>query len=286
MSVLLNEFERQFCRGIDLEAQCEPPPRRRALTVSNSRALYRGLMPNCRDRYMGGYALYVALTQPFTFALGASMPREAHVAVAQPYTLHSVDAPNAPILCVLIEQETVESSTLPQLLRGEGMAHGEGVSLQLSRAFASLPQFFNLEQDQAASDVLDIAMFGSALPHRDFSPRVRATISKVVEKPAEPHSAESCAAAVNLSTSRFLHLFKEQVDTPFRRFKAWKRARKMLAMSQWCGNLTDMALNSGYADSSHFSHSIRDTFGFSPSTIVRSLQSRPALHGSASPGRA
>ena len=80
-------------------------------------------------------------------------------------------------------------------------------------------------------------------------------------------SAAMCGAAVGLSTSRFLHLFKENTGIPFRSLRMWKRARRFLDHANREDSLTDVALGLGYPDSSHFSHSIRASFGLQPRAI-------------------
>jgi AraC-like DNA-binding protein len=81
-------------------------------------------------------------------------------------------------------------------------------------------------------------------------------------------AAKECAALVNLSFSRFLHLFKEEVGIPFRNLRTWKRARSLLHYVHTSDNLTHVALDIGYPDSTHFSHSIRQVYGLKPKDIM------------------
>ena len=80
-------------------------------------------------------------------------------------------------------------------------------------------------------------------------------------------TAADCAASVNLSPSRFLHLFKEQTGISFRAFRAWKRARHLLHFVNEDINLAHLAQDIGYPDSTHFSHSIRRFYGLQPRAI-------------------
>ena len=47
----------------------------------------------------------------------------------------------------------------------------------------------------------------------------------------------------------------------------WKRARSLLQYVNLDANLTDVALEVGYPDASHFSHSIRQIYGLKPKDI-------------------
>jgi methylphosphotriester-DNA--protein-cysteine methyltransferase len=87
-------------------------------------------------------------------------------------------------------------------------------------------------------------------------------------QPCEQFFAAECARITGLSFSRFVHLFKEQIGMTFRAFCAWKRARAVLPYVTSTCNLTDLALQVGYPDSTHFSHSIRRIYGLRPRDIV------------------
>jgi len=82
---------------------------------------------------------------------------------------------------------------------------------------------------------------------------------------------------VALSFSRFLHLFKQETGLTFRAFRAWKRARSLLRHVHQSTTLTDIALDTGYPDSTHFSHSIRQVYGLRPSDILAGSR-RLAVH--------
>jgi AraC-like DNA-binding protein len=80
-------------------------------------------------------------------------------------------------------------------------------------------------------------------------------------------TATACAAQAGLSTSRFLHLFKQETGISFRAFRAWKRARHLLHFANQDLNLAHLAQDIGYPDSTHFSHSIRRFYGLKPRAI-------------------
>jgi methylphosphotriester-DNA--protein-cysteine methyltransferase len=80
--------------------------------------------------------------------------------------------------------------------------------------------------------------------------------------------ATQCAAEANLSPSRFLHLFKSEVGVSFRNYRAWQRARGLLEAVTRGDSLTEIALDFGYPDSTHFSHSIRQIYGRTPRSIL------------------
>jgi AraC-like DNA-binding protein len=80
--------------------------------------------------------------------------------------------------------------------------------------------------------------------------------------------AEALAAALGLSTSRFLHLFAAQTQTSLRRYRSWCRmalAARALAAG---ADLTRAAADAGFATPSHFSAAFRRMFGLSPGRLL------------------
>jgi AraC-like DNA-binding protein len=102
-------------------------------------------------------------------------------------------------------------------------------------------------------------------------PRVQSAIDLICDEPDRNFSQEYLADRASLSPSRFLHLFKQHTDVPYRRFRAWKRLLLALENLNATDNMTIAALNAGFADSTHFSHSFRDTFGVNPAYVFRGI---------------
>jgi AraC-like DNA-binding protein len=81
-------------------------------------------------------------------------------------------------------------------------------------------------------------------------------------------SLEAVAKAVFLSSSRFAHLFTEQVGLPFRRYLLWRRlTRAMLAVGRG-HTLSSSAHACGFADSAHLTRTCYQMFGLPPSLLL------------------
>ena len=113
----------------------------------------------------------------------------------------------------------------------------------------------------------DLLFWGQALLSRQLDARIAQVLARIQDNPCTQATAQACANAVHLSFSRFLHLFKQEVGAPFRSFRTWKRARSLLHHVNREQHLVHVALDIGYPDSTHFSHSIRQTFGLKPRDI-------------------
>ncbi len=80
------------------------------------------------------------------------------------------------------------------------------------------------------------------------------------------------ADAAGISEGRLIHLFKEQIGIPIRRYLLWLRI--LHAIGNLFGNvsLTTAAHNAGFADSAHFTRTFRRTFGITPSQLFKNSQ--------------
>lgn len=72
----------------------------------------------------------------------------------------------------------------------------------------------------------------------------------------------------HLSSSRFQHLFKEVTGQTYRRAQLWNKITNALPL---LGKypLTEIAHQSGFADSAHFSRTFKENFGFSPRELLK-----------------
>ena len=90
--------------------------------------------------------------------------------------------------------------------------------------------------------------------------------------PDRNYSQEELGATLGLSPSRVLHLFSAEMGVPYRRFRMWKRLMLSFELLHAQDNMTVAAMEAGFADATHFSHSFRDTFGVNPAPVFRRIE--------------
>ena len=116
-------------------------------------------------------------------------------------------------------------------------------------------------------------LLGSGLDEQDIlDPRIQKIVELISNEPDRNYSQGELALALGLSPSRLLHLFTEQIGVPYRRFRMWKRLMLSFALLHGQDNMTLAALDSGFADATHFSHAFRDTFGVNPAPVFRKIE--------------
>ena len=97
--------------------------------------------------------------------------------------------------------------------------------------------------------------------------RILDAVRRMRAEPSEPHALSELCKRAGLSSSRFLHLFKDVTGVPLRRYRIWNRigaAARAVARGE---TLTDAAHGAGFSSSAHFSTAFRDMFGMMPSEL-------------------
>jgi AraC-like DNA-binding protein len=247
---------------------------RRLMLLAPHRSFYRGQLPEATNRSFGGFLVYVALDLPFLLKRGGGVWETCEMAIFAPNHAHSLRGRSGFIAQVLLEQEDIVHENLPRwMTSGNGAVYDPELIAHWRRVCDSVgcaDESINVEQ-------LVESLCGHTLLQRILDSRIAQVVHSIQTQSGAHHSAEDCANLVGLSLSRFLHLFRQEVGVSFRRFRAWKRARGLLARIAQGGNLTHLALDSGYADSSHFSHSIRGVYGVTPRELVAAARHMPTV---------
>lgn len=97
--------------------------------------------------------------------------------------------------------------------------------------------------------------------------RIRRAMGALLADPASSRGAADLAREVNLSTSRFLHLFSATAGTSFRRYRLWARMLRVAVALDQGMNLTAAAAEAGFSSSNHFSDAFHAMFGLTASAL-------------------
>ena len=250
-----------------------------SMIVTPHRLVYSGLLgaPSCRTH--GATTVYVAHETPFEISIDGAPRERAWLAVVPPKRSHEIASSDRLMRDILIEPESARGAEF-------GCGPALTVASRSDPAYVHLRQAFDTwlagrDFTNASTGDLDRFFFGRALAPCELDPRIRRVVNRIRSQPHEQVSAVACAQLSGLSFSRFVHLFKQEIGMTFRAFCAWKRARAVLPSMTGPCNLTQLALEAGYPDSTHFSHSIRRIFGLRPRDILAGSR-RLALHCSGS----
>jgi len=95
-------------------------------------------------------------------------------------------------------------------------------------------------------------------------PRICEALASLRQLPENKGSVQDIARSVGISESRLMHLFKEQVGIPIRRYLLWRRLMVAIDSVRAGQSLTTAAHGAGFADSAHLSRTFRQMFGMTP----------------------
>lgn len=238
----------------------------RSMWIDPDRLFYAGLLGAPSVRGLGAYVVYVSARTPFSIAIGDGAWRTTELAVTAPYAAHKISSSDRMVYQILVEPETVDSEGLPDYMgKSCGVIDAPQLVARMRGACESIQA--NGYGTSAAEFDFDRCFFDRCLPPRRITGPIAEIVRRIKDGPTNSNSANDCADAAHLSLSRFLHRFKQEVGVSFRNFRTWRRARNLMHFVQQDHNLANLALEIGYPDSTHFSHSVRKIYGLRPRDI-------------------
>ncbi len=238
------------------------------MLIGRDRIFYSGLVGNSmKSRCGGAVNVYVATGDHLDIKIGDGPWEPRRIVALPPYTPHRLRTPSGFIVTICLEPETIDQSAIDTFI---AHINGKPEDARLIGRILAARREVTLIRDMGGFSTRE---FDQYFLRRMFQPRnVDGRIRRVFDMLMDDLrdnaiSANTCAEEIGLSASRFLHLFKDNTNIPFRSQRMWKRARRFLDHANREESLTDVALDLGYPDSSHFSHSIRASYGLQPRSI-------------------
>lgn len=243
------------------------------LLIGQERLFYSGLIGNSmRARRLGGFAVYVSPDDRFEISIEGGPWQKREIVALMPFTEHRLRCDSDRIFNVMIESETVAREDLRMLIhRADDGEEAAALARQVRAAHLELMRM--PDAGGFSTRQFDEHFLRLSLGPRPFCTRIAKVLrTDWVDPDSHLVSASDHADRLGISTSRFLHLFKASTGIAFRSYRMWKRARRFLDHASANSSLTNVAMDLGYPDSSHFSHSIRLTYGLQPRSIRRGSQ--------------
>ena len=231
----------------------------RVMLITRDRIAFCGPFGLPSSRCLGAWTFYLSPDHPFEIHEQGQVGRSTTFALVPPWVAHRVVPTGRDLAVLLVEPDSVDTEAMRIRLTGSPEAQ--------QRTALAIRDGFRKDSTQAVD--FDGHFFGGALPRRRLDRRIRRVIDLIAAPETAHLSAEQCASQVFLSSSRFMHLFSEQTQTTFRRLRGWKRARRFLTMLASDSKLVDVALDAGYADSTHLSRCVRSCYGYTPATMCQ-----------------
>lgn len=142
------------------------------------------------------------------------------------------------------------------------------------------PGAFDLDSLQAALADSELSLEAlehtlRQLPRRALDDaRVERALLALDQQLSGKVSAHALAQAAHVSLSQLERLFANQLGLPVRRLVLWRRLRVALGLALGASTLTEAAHGAGFADSAHFSRTMKQLFGVTAGASMRNLHVR------------
>jgi AraC family transcriptional regulator len=106
-------------------------------------------------------------------------------------------------------------------------------------------------------------------PARRLDARVTTVIDAIRASDDLRMSLEQAADKACLSSTRFAHLFKEQVGLPFSRYMLWRKLTRAMVAVASEGTIAAAAHAADFADAAHLTRTFYQMVGMAPSVLMR-----------------
>jgi AraC-like DNA-binding protein len=239
------------------------------LFIWSSRLLYFGLSQHLTPHVYAAAALHVGIYQLFQIKIGHGDWQLCRCALIPAGVKHELNFSNGIHGKLFIERDSADF-----LYFKRRFPYSEQ-SATLFNDDELVTEFLWMYEENPAKPLIECCL--NALLNCDdtlylkLDARVQTAINCICNEPENNFSGDYLAGLSDLSQSRFLHLFKENTNVTYRRFRAWKRLFLAVEHLNGSDNMTFAALDAGFSDAAHFSHSFRETFGVNPRFVFRGI---------------
>lgn len=244
-------------------------PTHSQIYMGRGRALYCGPLQQLDAHVYGTATLHVGIYRPFRIRLADGEWLTCRCAVVPAGIRHALDLAGGVHGKLFVERDGPDASGFRKRY-----PHGD-TKVQLFSDAETVECFrwvFEEDPDRAALEQrLDRLLHCGEQWQSLFDARIGQVVELIRREPDRNYSQAELAAAIDLSPSRFLHLFRQHTGVPYRRFRMWKRLLYTFELLHASDNMTRAALDAGFADATHFSHCFRATFGVNPAPVFRKI---------------
>jgi AraC-like DNA-binding protein len=213
--------------------------------------------------------LALALKKPMRVAMNAKDLthgfRTCYSVLIEPNQLHLIETSSDDFAFIYLDALSHDLTKL----RTKFAQTGDQFSFDLGNEGEVIDLLNQMSRDQPSwARVEPILCTLLGFDKRQKDSRITSIVDALMASPDDRRSAQNWAEQIGLSSSRFQHLFKENVGVSFRRFRLWVRIRMALRCTLKGASLTDAALSAGLSSSAHLSTAFKDMFGITPSQLV------------------
>jgi AraC-like DNA-binding protein len=237
---------------------------RNTLTLGADKALYVGVISATGWHCHAAPVLLMGLSGRFALHWGAGQVHTCHSALVAAGVEHLFDPRGETVALVYLEPDSQQARSL----RGTFAQLG-GVILDVAVPVAARSAMEGYLRNFDLSALLHCRCDDERAL---LDERVARSLQALRSPTAGRLARDVLASGVGLSASRFNHLFRAEMGVSLRSYRVWSQVRLAMAGLAVSPRLTDAALHGEFSDSAHFSRMFRQTFGMTPSSVLKPLK--------------
>lgn len=181
---------------------------------------------------------------------------------------HTVTSGGAPVLVFLFDSTTAVAARISEVSEIAPEA-----AARIAAGYAAMRQSGDIPRAYQAFLAETLSLLGlPGCEARTADERIAAALGYIDEHISEEVTAAGVAAAACLSESRFSHLFREQVGVTFSSYTLLRKLYRAYTAAAAGENITQAAVEAGFASPSHFAAVNKRMFGITPRDICGSLE--------------
>jgi AraC-like DNA-binding protein len=190
--------------------------------------------------------------------------------VVRPDVEHAFDCNGAHGVMLFVDPESSEGAWLAASLRDDITAVTETRLAASAQEFRALVENPDDVHDVGAIVRRAVGGLGRGVaPRRRLDERVTKVLDGIRASDDLRISLDAASEIACLSSTRFAHLFKEQVGLPFSRYMLWRKLTRAMVAIGSERTIAAAAHAADFADAAHLTRTFYQMFGMAPSVLMR-----------------
>lgn len=235
--------------------------------------LFAGYAPETALHKHHALEILIGIDKPVELVSGGKVHRH-HSMILNSGIPHQVSGGDYQKIVVHFDSETIVAQKLTHKYLNQNQI--TNLDQQLHNIFDQIEMPTGDQSSCEHAEILYDLIIHSLLEYSDLAitidSRITLAIDIIRKLEIKKVSTKQIADEICLSESRLIHLFKEQIGVPIRRYLLWLRLIEAIRHVMEGKSLTDAAHHAGFADYAHLSRTFREMFGNPISTFFKNSQ--------------
>ena len=193
-------------------------------------------------------------------------------AIIAPGQAHAIDGRHNKMAMLLLVPEAKLAQSLVSIYSANGITRlSSNVVVKVRRVLEALIQRLDSGDADESVEIYCSQIVNNLTDNKNapIDSRVTQGIEWIRARRDDDITVEDIARSVELSESRFSHIFTDNVRISVRRYLLWLRLRDAMTLLSQGKSLTETAHEAGFSDSAHLTRTFRGMLGIAPSALTK-----------------